>query len=543
MSRRSAQLAKRRIEPQYLTHPTYVETYGPEVAEVCSWADFPPDPEQELLLDLLFAIDGRGKSAVFEFCVAAARQQIKTGLIKQAEIGWLYVTDQRLIVHSAHELDTTEETFAETAALIENTPALSKRLAPNRGDRPGITEGNGKWAITLKPSAGNPRGQRIKYKARSSTGGRGLAGSKVVLDEAQHAAAAMIGALYPVLQTMPDPQVLACGSGGLLKSEQWREMRDRGRAGTSPRQAWVEWGDLDPWGKGCADGTDCSHAKTAEGCALDDEARWESFMTALGRRVTVQTIRDLRQSMPPTEFAREMLVWWEDPPLDVEDQIFGTHWRAAARADAKLPKVRAIGLASDLARTWGSIAAAGYWGDTPVVGASKRDQGVRWLVDEAVRVARKHGCAVVIDGAGPIADLIPRLELEVDNLIVLDTAKMLAAYAMFSDDVTFEPAGDELRKLYHLDHPELNEAVGGAVPRDVGERGKLVGRKSSVTDVAMLEGAIIARYGLEHIADFEMYGAGSLDLCDACQDKPHDDPAGEHDYLCTDCREEKTDDE
>lgn len=540
MPRRSASLAKRRIEPQYLSHPVYVETYGPEVAEVCSWADFPPDPEQEMLLDLLFAIDERGKSAVFEFCLAAARQQIKTGLVKQAEIGWLYVTEQRLIVHSAHELDTTEETFGETASMIENTPALSKRLMPNRGDRSGITEGNGKWAITLKPTAANPRGQRIKYKARSSTGGRGLAGSKVVLDEAQHAAAAMIGALYPVLQTMPDPQVLAVGSGGLLKSEQWREMRDRGRAGTSPRQAWVEWGDLDPWGAGCQLGPKCTHAKTIEGCALDDENRWAEFMTALGRRVTVQTIRDLRQSMPPIEFAREMFVWWEDPPLDVEDQIFGTHWREAAQADAKMPKVRAIGLASDLDRSYGSIAAAGYWGDVPVVGANKREPGVHWLVDEAVRISRKHGCAVVIDGGGPLADLIPRLELEVDNLIVLDLTKMLAAFAKFGDDIRYEPKLGELRRLYHLDHQELNDAVAGAVARDVGERGKLVGRKPSVSDVAMLEGAIIARAGLDLLVDFEMFGAGDLDLCDACQAKPHEDPDGDHDYLCTDCREEAT---
>lgn len=506
VKRRSASLAKRRIDPQYLTHPTYVQTYGPEVAEICSWADFPPDPEQELLLDLLFAIDGRGKSAVFEFCLAAARQQIKTGFIKQAEIGWLFVTEQRLIVHSAHQLDTTEETFSETAALIENTPALSKRLAPNRGDRPGITEGNGKWAIALKPSPANPRGQRIKYKARSRTGGRGLAGSKVVLDEAQHASPGMIGALYPVLSTMPDPQVLAAGSGGLLESEQWREMRDRGRAGqSSPRQAWVEWGDLEPWGKGCAAGTDCTHAKTAKGCALDDEDRWASFMTALGRRVDPQTIRDFRQSMPPIEFARELYVWWEDPPLTVEEQIFGTHWRAAAKSDTKMPKVGAIGLASDLDREWGSIAAAGRWGKVPIVGAHKRQPGVRWLVGEAKRISRKYSCPVVLDGGGPIGYLADDLEGEVEELIVLDMNDALAAYAIFHEEITHEPKKKKLRKLYHLDHPELNDAVAGAVPRGYGERGNLVGRKPSVADVSMLESAINARWGLANEAEPTAY--------------------------------------
>lgn len=544
MPRRSSALAKRLVEPTWREHPVYVETYGPEVAEVCSWADYAPDPEQELLLDLLFAIDIRGLSAIFEFDLCAARQQIKTGFIKQAEIGWLYVTDQRLIVHSAHQLDTTEETFNETAALIENTPALSKRLAlPRRNsdrDRPGITEGNGRWTITLKPTAANPRGQRIKYKARSKTGGRGLAGSKVVLDEAQHAAPGMMGALIPVLSTMPDPQVLACGSGCLIDSVQWREMRDRGRAGKSPRQAWVEWGDTEPWGAGCKLGEDCTHAKQGvEGCALDDEKRWAKFMTALNRRVDPQTIRDFRQTMPVFEFARELMVWHEDPDPEVDVKIFGKHWRAAARPDAKMPKVLgAIGLAADVDRQWGSIAAAGYWGEVPVVGAVKRQRGVHWLVDDAIRIARKRKCGVVIDGGGPIADLVEKLELEVDNLLVLDTRQMLDAYALFKDDITFEPKKKrQLRKLYHLDTPELNDAHDGAVPRFVGDRA-LVGRKPSVADVSMLEGAIEARYGLDHLADFSAFGAADLAMCDSCRKNPHEDPDGKHDYLCPDCRED-----
>ena len=119
------------------------------------------DPEQELLLDLIFAIRPDGRSAAFEVDIVGPRQNFKTGTILMAELGWLFVTEQKLIVHSAHELDTTAEAFRDLAAMIERTPSMARRLAPNRGERPGISEGNGRWAIELRT------GQRMKYKART----------------------------------------------------------------------------------------------------------------------------------------------------------------------------------------------------------------------------------------------------------------------------------------------------------------------------------------------------------------------------------------
>ena len=49
------------IEPDYWTCPHGVRvrptaTYGPAVAELCDKAGFTPDPQQELGLDLVFAI-------------------------------------------------------------------------------------------------------------------------------------------------------------------------------------------------------------------------------------------------------------------------------------------------------------------------------------------------------------------------------------------------------------------------------------------------------------------------------------------------------
>lgn len=209
-------LARRRLEPTYLHIPDSVETFGPEVADICARAGFAPDPEQELILDATFAILPNGKCAAFEVDMVGPRQNFKTGVLKMIELGWLFVTNQRLIVHSAHELTTTEETFRETAELIEDHSFLSRYLKLTRGDRPGITAANGRWAIELKDD------RRLKYKARGSTGGRGLSGDKVVLDEFFAVTPQILGSLLPVLSARPDPQYVSASSAGLLISEMLR---------------------------------------------------------------------------------------------------------------------------------------------------------------------------------------------------------------------------------------------------------------------------------------------------------------------------------
>lgn len=491
----TVKLAKRLVEPTWLSHPVYVETYGPEVCELNALADFAPDPEQELILNLLFAIGADGKSVVFEADVIGPRQNFKTGLIKQAEIGWLFVTEQRLIVHSAHELDTTAEAFRDLAGMIEDTPALSKRLLAGRGDRPGITEGNGKWKIELVGD------RRIRYKARTLSGGRGLTGDKIVLDEGQELLPSHMGSLLPTLVAVPDPQVLTAGSGGMLKSAVLRDKRDRGRVGATPNQLYVEYGDKRPW-QGCAD-KDCTHHKRAVGCAADDEERWATIMPALGRRVMPATVRSLRQAMPVEEFLREMLVWWEDPPLAEDDQIFGTHWGARAIEDAKQPAVDCIGLAASVDLANGSIGATGKHGDAlRLINAVERGPGVEWLKARALDISAKTGCLVAVDGGGPLADFVSDPDDEWvkalgSRLVVAKLSDMKDACAALFTSVT--DAGD----VGHLDHPDLNAAVMCAVKREVGDR-FVWGRRKSAGDVSMLEAVTLALWGASKAQTYDV---------------------------------------
>lgn len=497
-------LARRRLEPTYLHVPEYVETFGPEVAELNARAGFAPDPEQELILDATFAILPNGKPAAFEVDMVGPRQNFKTGVLKMIELGWLYVTKERLSIHSAHELSTTEETFRETAALIEDNSFLSRHLLPTRGDRPGITAGNGRWAIELTGD------RRLRYRARQATGGRGLSGDKVVLDEFFAVTPAVIGSLYPTLSARPRPQVVSASSAGLLMSEALRDKRDRGRAGLTANQFYVEYSDPDgPTAEkpnpGCAT-PKCNHAKTATGCALDDEDRWARIMSALGTRVLPETIRSLRQAMPPEEFAREFLVWWEDPPAETASRVFGPHWGRQGIPDATMPTPRCLAVAIEPDRSHSSLAAVGDYGDDDAVQVvfpassnpklGGRRPGTTWVVDEVCGIADRHKIPVAIAGAGPAADLVePLRERLGDRLVVADMAALKDACAAFFDGVT------ESHTIFHNDSPELNDAARDVIQRMSGDR-FLWGR-----DASMLEAATLALWGANNMPTIELWEA------------------------------------
>lgn len=292
--------------PDHWSGPDWVLTDGPAVSELNAKVGFAPDPQQELGLDMIFAVGRDGLPASFAFCAICCRQNLKTGLFKQTTVGWLYVTEERRVVWSAHEMSTTRDAHKDLTDLICDSPALSRRL-PRTSNR-GIYDANGQERIELAT------GQTLKFKARTLSGGRGLSGDKVVLDEAFALRPSHVGSLLPTMTARPHGQVLYGSSAGMSDSSVLRDVRDRGRAGDiSPRLSYLEWGG--GW-RECSD-PDCTHPKDAVArgldCVLDDQELWRRNNPTISTgRISIQTIADLRQELPPDEFARESMGRWDD---------------------------------------------------------------------------------------------------------------------------------------------------------------------------------------------------------------------------------------
>lgn len=465
------------VEPAFKTFPPYSQTLGPEVADLAALAGFAPDPEQRLALDLIFALNDQGKSAAFEFAVVVARQNLKTGVFKQAALGWLFITDQRLVVWSAHEFSTTQEAFRDMAALIEGCSYLSRRVKR-------IYRGNGDESIELMS------GQRLLFKARTKTGGRGLTGDKVVLDEAFALQPDHMGSLMPTLSVRPDPQLVYGSSAGLARSEVLRKIRDRGRSGNASRLAYLEW--CAEQGLRCQE-SPCRHEFGADGCVLDRRDLWKAANPLLGRTrpngtsLTYEYVAAEREALPPEEFARERMGWWDDPA--VGEPAFGPgFWEACATTISPQSPPGSLAVAVSFDLTKAAIAAAAQDGEETHVKPLQHGPGTGWIVQRAKQLQDQYGPEVLIDGRGPAAMLIEPLQQAGVRLRVVDTREVLDACAGLFDLV-------RERKVRHQSYDELDAAVTAAVKRDVGDRWAW-GRRKSSSDISPLEAVTLATFGV-----------------------------------------------
>lgn len=508
------------VEPDFWTCPHGVRvrpepslTYGPEVADICAGAGYAPDPQQELGLDHIFAIEPDGSPSTFEFCVICSRQNLKTGLFLQAVIGWVYVLDVPEVVWSAHEMSTTRAAQRDLANILRSSPALRKRMLPQRNE--GIYDANGEERIELlDPETGMT--QVIWFKARTRDGGRGLAKPKLVLDEAFALKAAMMGALIPIMLAQQWPQVLLGSSPGKADSEVLFDIRDRGRNHRSPAMTYLEWSNgIRP---DCEDPA-CLHPKSgfevgapcvANRIELIEHANPTLVSTD---RITLGTLANVRQILTAAEWFRECEGYWEEPEkVETVPPIFGEgRWEACAGQPEEWPeKPAALGVAVSVDRTWASIASASVVEvledptdpeaepvDRIFVAATDRREGVGWLVEELKRIQGATDCVIVIDEKGPTKALLQDLE---DGDVAVETVNLeeyAEACSRFHDKVR---AGNLLHPasagLEADEVDELDEAVKGAVWRTVGDR-NVYGRRKSVTDVSMLEAATLAAQGAE----------------------------------------------
>lgn len=464
----TASLAKRRLDPAYFTHPPVVRTLGPEVADLATLAGFPPDPEQEMALDVMFAIDDAGLPLVFEFACIAPRQNLKTGVLKMAVLGWLYICEQRLIVWSAHDMTPTEEAFRDLSELIENCPSMNKRQMP--GPSNGIFRGNGDESIELAT------GQRVIFKARTTKGGaRGLAGDKVVLDEAFALKPVHVGALLPTLAARPESQVAYGSSAGNAHAAHLRRIRNRGRAGGSPSLGYMEY---------CAPRKDCALEQCSheyedvkgKGCALDDQKLWRVANSAMDRRISIEKMQAFREAEPPEEFMREHMGWWEEP---AEETVIPTvftedQWLACKDPNSAPVDPVAVGVFLLPDRSAAAIAIAGRRED--------------WKIHVEVVMARRHGdihtlpgtswiaprvkelkddfkpCAILLGGAADsLAAAMTELEVEAITVNGMDAAR---ACGQFYDAVT-DTGDDSDPTLRDLGYEDFHDVVTAATKREL----------------------------------------------------------------------------
>lgn len=481
------------VPPSYASCPDYDFTHGPAVVELCKLAGFIPDPEQELALDWIFAVNDDGKPVAFEFAIVACRQNIKTGLFKMAALGWLFKTNQRLVVWSAHEFNTAQEAHRDMCELIKGCPSLDEQVA-------NYYYGHGDESIELKTGA------RLIFKARTKGGGRGLSGDKVVLDEAFALQDTHMGALVPLLRTRAEPQLIYGSSAPKADSLLLHDLQRRGRSGKSKRLAYLEWSA--PEG-GCA-ADPCDHAVGSIGCALDNRDNWRVANTALGRRITYETVESERDLLPPAEFARELLGWPDEPEGAVSAVISADQWKLCLDAESSISGLATFALDVSPDYSAAALAAAGRNHDglhhVEITGSKSTGvidcrAGIDWVVPRCVELNETWTDFAVNIAAGSAAESL-KLKLEAAGVTVnvLGSSDVAAACGLLYGEATSpEP------KLRHIGQFVLAAALKAARKNvEDGEAAWKWGRKRSTGSIVALYAVTLALFAAEKSAQTDI---------------------------------------
>lgn len=475
------------VAPAHLWLPDDVSSPAArDAAELAEQAGLLLDPEQRLMLDVFLAEQSDGRP-VFETCVVEPRQNGKTVAAMAAVLYDLFVAGDRMVVWTAHEFATAMTTFREFKGLLAGAPFLSSRVARENN-------ANGEEGFVFSSGA------ELRFRARTKAAGRGLAGDKVILDEAFALEASHLGALLPILSTRQSAQVRYASSAGLERSEALRGIRDRAYGRSSRSLAYVEWRAP----MGCADG--CTHDLGVAGCCCDDPAAWQQANPGLPRRRSdwKDHIRAERESLKsaPGEFVRERMGWW-DEPVDVADLPYPVQaWQQLAvsvdeaRSMRDESSVPTFGIDTNPVRTWSAVA----WCRDRVDGLRHVEvadyrPGTDWVVGRALALCdRFPGARFGIAGDSQAVTFVPELERAGVDVETVKSRDLALACGLLAD-------GIREQTCRHLDQDALNDAVRMARRREL-EGAWALARKGG--DIAPLVAVVLA-HGLNRRLDDEPF--------------------------------------
>lgn len=353
----------------------------------------------------------------------------KNDKIAARELAGLMLFDEQLIIHTAHEFPTANESFLRLVAVFEAWDDLRRKVAR-------IRYANGEQGIELRT------GQRLKYRARTGGSGRGFAKADLlVYDEAQHLGREHVAASGPAKMANPNSQTWYAGSGGLATSAVAWSVRSAALHGTGGRLAYTEM-------TGERITVLAGKIRTVAPDPFDRDV-WYSCIPGLGRWVSEEAVEAMLDELGPELFAREVLCVWDPlPGADREDaKLPVAAWSATgismtrAVSEFSTDLVYAFDVSPD--GEWASIAAASGSLLGPYVEVIEHRQGVGWLPARLAELVKKDRKVVVAcNAAGPAGAQVASIlvafteaRISSDRLVLISSPQYKQACGGFFTDV------------------------------------------------------------------------------------------------------------
>ena len=442
-----------------LTPPAKIATAGFDAIELASIAGLDLDEWQQNVLIGSLGEVREGRWASFEVAVVVPRQNGKGSILEARELAGLFLFDEKLIIHSAHEFKTAAEAFNRILGLIQNTPDLDAQVAK-------VTTAHGSEGIELK------NGNRLKFMARSANSGRGFSADLIILDEAYALKSSEMAAMLPTMAAKSmdgNPQIWYTSSAGMPQSEVLASVRERGMNPASKRLAYFEW-------------------SVEENTPKTSVAGWYQANPGLGIRMSKDHVQSELEALDDDEFKRERLGIWER--IGGESVI--PEWASALDPLSERGEVVSFAIDVPPSRDSAVITAASFRADGKkhIVAIDQR-AGTSWVSSELKRLKEKFQPVAIVAVAGSAAaSLEAECKRDGVRLMLINMRQYAEACGLFMDDLR----ADAIR---HRGQEHLDEAVDAARMRPYGETLFTWNRKDPTADISPLIAGTLANFGLQ----------------------------------------------
>jgi hypothetical protein len=439
------------------------------------------DPEQEFMLRSMLGLGEDGRWQSFEFALSAPRQNGKGEVLLARELFGIFVLEERLIIHSAHEFKTSARHFQRLEKAIRDNPDLLaqiERSGLGTMRMVGFRYSHGDEAIVLQSGA------KIEFRTRTKSGLKGVDDvSLLVLDEAQILSEWAHGTMVPTLRastTERGPQLAYAGNAPDQDKDDhaivWTRVRERGIAGDEDSLVYHEY-SLDYE----------SPEEVPEEVARDPK-RWREVNWAMVRgRVTEKHMEKEIRLLGWRQFITELLNVGDYPDTDLvgNAEISLEKWLGCEDAESVLEDPVCISFDVSPARRTTITAAGLNERGKKMVEMINCREGTGWVPERMAELCASHEVMeLVCDGFGPANAIADRIE-EQTGLDVrrLKTGEYADACGQFATAV-------EEDDLVHLGQDELNTSVRGARTRPLVDRWAWSRSKSKTDPGPVISGSI-----------------------------------------------------
>lgn len=460
-----------RQEPQHLIVPPAYSNAAAETIDLYESLGPKLDPWQKLTLHSALGEnefgDERGMWAAFIVALLVQRQNGKGGVAEARILAGLFLFGDPTIIYSAHRLDTANGAFLRVKNLIDGSDELRRRVRR-------IIDSSGEAKIETMS------GPVCEFRTRGRDGGRGLSAATLFLDEALEMELEVMADLLPTLLAIDNAQVWITSTPPKYDGQYLTKLRARAHAGEDvDRVAYLEWSN-------------------PAGADLRDPKVLAAANPALGIRLTLEKLQDLRRELGDDLFARECGGIW---PVSSDSE-----WLVipeAAWLDARVPATSqivgrpALGVYVPPDRSYSAIAAAGAreggGRQIELTGDAEEDlvdhrPGTRWIVPRLLQLEKHEPSVVVVDDKA-IAE-----ECEEAGLVVHRSSlgDVVTGCGLLYDGV----AGPDVaaRDVHHLGQKAMTDAAKGATKRNVGGSWAW-DRRAATVDIAPIAAASLALFG------------------------------------------------